>query len=42
VISGFRRDLDDICDFLSYDAAYSGDSLPTSRKVGKELPFYPA
>jgi hypothetical protein len=31
VISGFRRDVDDICALLGYYAALSGNSLPTLR-----------
>jgi hypothetical protein len=31
MISGFRRDADDICDLLGYYAASSGKSLPTLR-----------
>jgi len=29
VISGFRREVDEICPLLGYYAAYSGKSLPT-------------
>jgi hypothetical protein len=29
VISGFRRDVDEICGFLGYYAAYFGSGLPT-------------
>jgi hypothetical protein len=31
VISGFRRDVDDICDLLGYYAALCGSSVPTFR-----------
>jgi hypothetical protein len=31
VISGFRRDIDDICALLRYCAALSGSSVPTFR-----------
>jgi hypothetical protein len=31
VISGFRRDVDDICALLGYYAASSGNPLPTFR-----------
>jgi hypothetical protein len=31
VISGFRRDVDDICALLGYYAASSGSSVPTFR-----------
>jgi hypothetical protein len=31
VISGFRRDADEICDLLAYYAASSGNPLPTFR-----------
>jgi len=41
-MSGFRRDVDEICALLNSYAAYSGDSLPTSQKVCKELPLYAA
>jgi len=40
VISGFLREVDEICAFLGYYAAYSGNSLPTFRdnlSVQKEL-----
>jgi hypothetical protein len=46
VISGFRRDVDDICTLLGYQAASSGNPLPTfwdsksvssSRVKGLEL-----
>jgi len=31
VISGSRRELDEVCPLLGYHAAYSGNSLPTFR-----------
>jgi hypothetical protein len=31
VISGFRRDVNEICALLGYYAAYSGNSVPTFR-----------
>jgi hypothetical protein len=31
VISGFRRDVDEICAILGYYAAQSGSSVPTFR-----------
>jgi hypothetical protein len=31
VISGFRRDVDENCALLGYDAASSGNTLPTFR-----------
>jgi hypothetical protein len=31
VISGFRRDIDEICALLGYYAALSGNSAPTCR-----------
>jgi len=31
MISGFRRDLDEICTLLGYYTAYSGNNLPTFR-----------
>ena len=33
VISGFRRDIDEICDLLGYYAASCGNCLPTFRDV---------
>jgi len=30
-ISGFRREVDEICTLLGYCAAYSGSSVPTFR-----------
>jgi hypothetical protein len=46
VISGFRRDADEICPLLGYNAASSGDFLTLvdgtdtlSRNVGKGLPL---
>lgn len=46
VVSGFRREVNEICALLGYDAAYSGNSLTIqedkadrfSQNVGKELP----
>jgi hypothetical protein len=32
VISGFRRDVDEICTLLGYYAASSGNPLPTFRE----------
>jgi hypothetical protein len=37
MISGFRRDVDDICALLGYYAAPSGNPLPTLRDVS--VPF---
>jgi hypothetical protein len=44
VISGFRREVDDICALLSCYAASSGDLLPTFRDnlAVKELSLYAA
>jgi hypothetical protein len=47
VISGFRRDIDEICPLLGYYAGLSDSSVPTledgtdrlSRNVGTELPL---
>jgi len=33
VISGFRREVDEICALLGYYAAYSGNSLLTFRDI---------
>jgi hypothetical protein len=39
LISGFRRDVDEICALLGYYAASCGICLPTFRdNVGKQLP----
>ena len=38
LILGFRCDVDEICAFLGYYTASRGNSLPTSRNVGKQLP----
>ena len=40
VTSGFRRDVDEICVYLDYNIAYSGNSLPTFRdKRAKKIRF---
>ena len=36
VISGFRHDVDEICDLLGYYATCSGNSLPTSRNIAED------
>jgi hypothetical protein len=33
VIPGFRREVDKICALLGYNAAYGGNSLPTSSNT---------
>jgi hypothetical protein len=39
LISGFRRDVDEICGLLGYYAAWCDNCLPTFRdNVGKQLP----
>jgi hypothetical protein len=43
LISGFRRDFDEICALLGYYAASCGNWLPTFRdNVGKQLPRHAA
>jgi len=39
LISGFRREVDKICAFVGYYAAYSGNFLPTFRD---NLPLPPS